>query len=90
MEHALWGIGRTGVMCYMEPCPRRGIFPVSADGQERGFPISRLDQPEPHFVSADPFVTQSVATAYSDGSCLVVEARRIGDGLDILRIVGQC
>ncbi|WIY52159.1 hypothetical protein O9Z70_11875 [Devosia sp. YIM 151766] len=88
--HSFWGVGRTGVMCYMAPCPWQGIFPISADKNERGFPIARQNQPEPRFTSADPAVTRAVIAAYAKGDCLIVEGKRIGDGLDIARIIGQC
>ncbi len=88
--YTLWGIGRTGVMCYMAPCPWRGIFPILSETGERGFPISRHDQPQPQVISADPTITARVADAYSENHCLIVEARPVEDGLDIARIIGEC
>lgn len=89
VEVSLWGIGRTGVMCYMEPCPWQGIFPISRTG-ERGFPLSRQNQPAPRFTSEDPKVAEAVANAYSEGGCFIVEARAVGNSLDITRIVDDC
>ena len=87
-RYTLWGIGRAGVMCYMAPCPWQGIFPISPETGERGFPVARHGQPQ--VISADPAITARVADAYSENHCLMVEARPVEDGLDIARIIGEC
>ena len=88
-EGSLWSIGTTGIMCYVAPCPWRGIAPISLDGK-RGFPINREDRPEPQFTTDNAEIGSAVETAYADNRCLIVAAKRDGEWLDITRIVGDC
>lgn len=88
-EETLWSIGTTGVMCYVAPCPWRGIAPILPDGT-RGFPKDREDLTEPQFTSNDAEILHAVETAYAGGRCLVVAAKLDGQRLEITRIVGDC
>jgi hypothetical protein len=87
---ALWGVGATGIDCFMAPCPYWGIFPVDSKGR-RSQPVMTADDPLPlPPLVAAPADARAIAAAWTSGGCLVV-AGSFADGvLTVESIVGDC
>lgn len=86
---AFWGLGATGVLCYREPCPRHGVFPIHRDGT-RGLPLSRIDQRQPPPLHGDERDRARIEDAFDSGGCVVVEGHFEGAVLVVLRLLGDC
>lgn len=86
---AFWGLGATGVLCYRDPCPRHGVFPIHRDGT-RGLPLSRIDQRQPPPLRADERDRARIEDAFHSGGCVVAEGHFEGEMLVVLRLLGDC
>ncbi|MRX52217.1 hypothetical protein GI374_17830 [Paracoccus sp. S-4012] len=83
-----WGLGKTGILCCMAPCPWRGVFPIEADGSA-GRPLSAADQPDPPPMQTSDEDRARIEAAYEDG-CRIVEGRFEGETLVVTRVVAEC
>lgn len=84
-----WGLGTTGVLCYREPCPWHGVFPVYRDGR-RGRPLSNLDHRQPPPLRADDKDRARIEAAFAEGGCVVAEGHFEGKTLVVRRLLGNC
>lgn len=85
----LWGLGQTGWMCTMAPCPWQGVFPIAETG-ERGRPLNIETMRVPPPMRGDAEQIRLVAETFDDGRCIVVRGRFDGALLEIADIVGPC
>ncbi len=86
---SFWGLGTTGMLCYQEPCPWNGVFPVYRDGT-RGRPLSRFDQRQPPPLRADAAARARIEAAFEKGGCVVAEGHFEGETLVVRQLLGDC
>lgn len=84
----VYRVGKTGIHCYQEPCPWRGIIPVDAEGKPARWPIWSGN--EPPALQGEEADRQQIAAAWANDECLTVEGRFADATLQIRRIVGPC
>ena len=87
----LFRVGRTGINCYREPCPRVGIVPAYPDGR----PSAR--RPVYSGATAPPLVghlsdQRRIKRAWADQECLLVEGRlrRSPDSFEVFHVLREC
>lgn len=88
-ETGQWMLGRTGILCYAEPCPWNGVRPMRADGTA-GWPLSRENLPEPPSIRASDADRARIAATWAASGCLLVDGRFNGGVLVIDHILGDC
>ena len=84
----LFRVGTTGILCYQEPCPRRGIVPVDAEDPGRWRPIWSGAKPPALQGSAGD--QRHIAAAWADGGCLIVGGFFVEETLHVRQIHGDC
>lgn len=84
----LFRVGDTGINCYKEPCPRRGIVPIDTEQPRQWRPIWSGDTPPP--MRGSKAHRQRIATAWSDHKCLLVRGTFMDGTLDVQTIDGSC
>lgn len=87
-DFAELGIGDTAVLCTIEPCPWRGVFRFDDSG--RAQPLSRENQPEPPPMIATEADRARIEGVYATHGCLRIEARFVGETLEVRRVLGEC
>lgn len=81
-------VGLTGIMCYQEPCPWRGVVEVGPDNAPiRPSAIWSGDEPPP--VAGAPEDVETVLDAYAQG-CVLVDGRMLDGVLEIRRVLSEC
>lgn len=81
-------VGDTGIMCYMEPCPWRGVVRVDPDGAPiRPSAIWSGEEPPP--IAGAPADAERVRNAYAQG-CVLIEGRMADAVLEVRRVLGDC
>lgn len=84
----LFRVGDTGIDCYKEPCPRRGIIPIDTEQPRRWRPIWSGETPPPmRGSSAD---RRRIVSAWADDQCLLVQGTFMHGTLDVQKINGSC
>lgn len=88
-------IGSTGVLCYMEPCPWRGVVDLNDQNRDPLRPI--WDGAQVPSLSADAPVIEQIRAVWEARQCIEVEGAvvetALGDKPPVLRvdkIVGDC
>jgi hypothetical protein len=88
-EH-LFRVGRTGINCYREPCPRLGIMPARPDGR----PAGRLaySAPTPPTMKGSVSDLARIERAWSERGCVLVEGRLVPSpaSFEVFRVLGEC
>lgn len=87
-RYDLFQVGKTGILCYQEPCPRRGIVPLSSEGAAARWPVWSGQQPPA--LQGRKSERRQIEAAWAEDRCLTVEGALIGGTLKIRRIVRPC
>lgn len=85
---SLFRVGETGILCYMEPCPRRGIIPLGAEDAVPQRPIWSGDRPPE--LRAGEAEQRRIASTWEENGCLIVEGTFVEGVLAVRRIHGPC
>jgi hypothetical protein len=86
---SLFRVGRTGINCYREPCPHRGVTPVSsADQSAPAQPIWWGDTPPTILGDVEDY--RVIEAAWDDFRCVLVEGEFDGEMLTVRRVAGEC
>jgi hypothetical protein len=89
-EH-LFRVGRTGINCYREPCPRLGIMPARPDGRpSAGRPA--YSGPTPPAMKGSASDLARIERAWSERGCMLVEGRLVQSpaSFEVFRVLGEC
>jgi len=81
-------IGRTGILCVKEPCPRRGITRV-AEPPKSGMRLPIWSGSVLPPIVGDPDLAARIRADWEADRCIVVEGSFDGQ-LTVHRIVGPC
>ena len=84
----LFRVGDTGIDCYKEPCPRRGIIPIDAQQPRRWRPIWSGETPPP--IRGNRADRQRIVSAWAGDQCLLVQGTFLHGTLDVKKINGSC
>lgn len=84
----LFRVGDTGIDCYKEPCPRRGIIPVDAQQPRRWRPIWSGETPPP--LRGSKADRRRITSSWADDGCLLVEGAFMDGTLHVQQIQGAC
>lgn len=85
----LYRVGRTGIFCFNEPCPWRGVVPAAPNGLPQG-DVMPWAGDEPPALAAEPGERDRILAAWEDLECLLIEGRFADKTLEVSRIVGPC
>jgi len=86
---SLFRVGRTGIVCYREPCAHRGVTPASsADPSAPAQPIWWGDTPPTILGDVEDY--RVIEAAWDDFRCVLVEGEFDGEMLTVHRLAGEC
>lgn len=83
----LYRVGATGIHCYREPCPRKGIVPV--ENRSRLHPLWSGTTP-PALRGAD-HDRRRIVEAWEKDECVIVRGLLLPDAvLEVEQVIGPC
>lgn len=81
-------VGRTGILCYMAPCPWRGIAEPAPDGADPARLLWSGDELPP--MTGTPAHQRELSRAWREFDCLLVAGGFEGGVLRVDDILGSC